>query len=195
MYESRDCSYFLLLAAATHAEEEACAIASGSSSGAGGTAEGWATVHNTRYCVSGGGGASLDSGNVSEAIRATFSEMLSSRDDVEEELFRQRFEAEQMGAQLSELVGHLTNLQELNATGGRGYVPIDDTAARQEVEEMRVQVEGRKTLLEALREEVETLRRAEDGVREQLKSCLIKGQVMHQQLVSADLPPKRLCCC
>ena len=100
-----------------------------------------------------------------------------------------------MGAQLSGLIGHLTNLQELNATGGRGYVPIDDTAARQEVEEMRVQVEGRKTLLEALREEVETLRRAEDGVREQLKSCLIKGQVMHQQLVSADLPPKRLCCC
>ncbi len=31
----------------------------------------------------------LDSGNVSEAIRATFSEMLSSRDAVEEELCRQ----------------------------------------------------------------------------------------------------------
>jgi hypothetical protein len=194
VYEDRGCTYFLLLAAATYAAEEAYAIASGSSSGAGGAAEGWATVHSTRYGVS-VGGASLDSGNVSEAIRATFSEMLSSRDDVEEELCRQRFEAEQMGAQLSELVGHLTNLQELNATGGRGYVPIDDTAARQEVEEMRVQVEGRKTLLEALREEVETLRRAEDGVREQLKSCLIKGQVMHQQLASADLPPKRLCCC
>ena len=100
-----------------------------------------------------------------------------------------------MGAQLSGLIGHLTNLQELNATGGRGYVPIDDTAARQEVEEMRAQVEGRKTVVEALREEVEMWRRVEDGVREQLKSCLIKGQVMQQQLASADLPPKPLCCC